>query len=82
MPLFGKCGQCGQSLDQGKKTCGASFAVCNKCKMLLHPHCMGEHRLMHNHQENIAKYTTNDEFDSVFSKSFAFLKEKLSKSKT
>ena len=82
MPVFGKCAQCGKSLDQGKKTCGASFAVCNKCKMLLHPHCMGEHRLMHNRQDNVAKFATSDDFDSVFSKSFDFIKEKLSKSKT
>lgn len=82
MAVFGKCGQCGKSLDQGKKTCGASFAVCNKCKMLIHPHCMGEHRLMHNRQDNIAKYVTKDDFDSVFSKSFASIKEKLGKSKT
>jgi len=82
MPVFGKCGQCGKSLDQGKKTCGASFAVCNKCKMLIHPHCMGEHRLMHNRQDNIAKNATNNDFDSVFSKSFDLIKEKLGKSKT
>ena len=40
MLAFAKCGQCGKSLDEGKKTCGASFVMCNKCKMLIHPHCM------------------------------------------
>ncbi len=80
--MFGKCAQCGRSLDEGKKTCGASFAICKKCKMLIHPHCMGEHRLMHNRQDMIAKYATKNEYDSVFSRTIAFIKEKLSKSKS
>ncbi len=55
MPLMGKCGHCGKSLDSGKKTCGATWAICNKCKMPLHPHCKGEHRLVHNRQDYWAK---------------------------
>lgn len=74
MPVFGNCGQCGKSLDEGKKTCGASFAMCNKCKMLIHPHCMGEHRLMHNRQDNIAKYATKRTPASILARIFQFIK--------
>jgi hypothetical protein len=74
MPVFEKCGHCGKSLDEGKKTCGASFAICNKCKMLIHPHCMGEHKLLHNHQDNIAKYATKTKPVSILSRIFNFIK--------
>lgn len=60
MPILGRCGQCGKSLDAGKKTCGASFAICKKCKMPLHPHCMGEHRLMHNRLDIMAKEASGE----------------------
>ncbi len=61
MPLMGKCGHCGKSLDSGKKTCGATWAICNKCKMPLHPHCKGEHRLVHNRQDYWAKEAVKGE---------------------
>ncbi len=76
MPIVGKCGHCGKSLDQGRKTCGATFSVCNKCKMPLHPHCMGEHRLVHNRQEYWAKEAVKgEEQETLLTKILAPIKK-------
>ena len=55
MRSLGVCGQCGKPIAQGKKTCGATMAVCTICKLPIHPHCLGEHRLMHRNQERLAQ---------------------------
>jgi hypothetical protein len=79
MPVLGKCGHCGKSLDSGKKTCGATFAVCNKCKLPLHPHCKGEHRLVHNRQDYWAKVAVEGEQQETrFTKFVSTIKKILS----
>ena len=79
MAIFGKCGQCGKPIGQAKKTCGASFAVCNKCKVMLHPHCLGEHRLLHRNRDNMIKDAVNDNTNSLISKVFSSIREKFAK---
>lgn len=61
MRILGKCGQCGKSIQETKKTCGATYVVCGKCKTLIHPHCIGEHKLMHNNQEYFVKHMGKEE---------------------
>ena len=68
MGILGKCGHCGKSIGESKKTCGATIAVCRICKLPLHPNCLGEHRLMHNNQNYYAKKLSKKEDVSIFSK--------------
>ena len=82
MAIMGRCGQCGKPIGESKKTCGASYAICNKCKTLLHPHCIGEHRLMHNNRDNIIKDAANDDTNSLLTRVFDSIREKFSTTKS
>ena len=82
MSIFGKCGHCGKPIGQGKKTCGASFAVCKICKVMLHPHCIGEHRFYHSNRDTIIKNAVSDDTNSLLSKVFSSIREKFVKEKT
>jgi hypothetical protein len=81
MRILGNCGQCGKSIQQTNKTCGATYAVCGKCKMLIHPHCLGEHKLMHNNQEYYAKHIGKEGYSSFISKFLNNVKNLFSSSK-
>ena len=78
MRILGNCGQCGKSIQETNKTCGATYAVCRQCKMLIHPHCLGEHRLMHRNQANYVKYVIKKNDTSFISKIFNNVKSLLS----
>ena len=82
MSIFGRCGQCGKPIGQAKKTCGASFAMCKKCKVMLHPHCIGEHRFFHSNRDYMLKEVVNDDTNSLISKVFSSIREKFAKPKT
>jgi hypothetical protein len=68
MRILGNCSQCGKSIQETKKTCGATYIVCKQCKTLIHPHCIGEHRLMHNNQNYYVKKLNIKEDISLFSR--------------
>ena len=55
MRSLGICAHCGKPIAQGKKTCGATMGVCTICKLPIHPHCLGEHRLMHRNHERLTQ---------------------------
>jgi len=82
MRIFGNCGQCGRPIEESKKTCGANFVICNKCKMMIHVHCIGEHRLRHKNLENQLKGNKNTENESIISKILIPIKRIFSSSKT
>ena len=67
MSFFGRCGQCGRPIEESKKTCGANMVVCNKCKMIIHIHCIGEHKLRHKTEEQAVKSSVNPD-QSLFSR--------------
>ncbi len=76
MRSLGVCGQCGKPIAQGKKTCGATMAVCSRCKLPIHPHCLGEHRLMHRNQERVAQsFRVSD--NAFISKIISFVRTKI-----
>ena len=76
MCSLGICGHCGKPIAEGKKTCGATMGVCTICKLPIHPHCFGEHRLMHRNQERLAQSmkTTNN---NLISRILVFIKAKM-----
>ncbi len=76
MRILGVCGQCGKPIAQGKKTCGATMAVCARCKLPIHPHCLGEHRLMHKNQERIA-HSLRVSDNAFLSKILSFIRTKI-----
>ncbi len=80
MQILGNCGHCSKPIGESKKTCGASYAVCRRCKVLLHPHCLGEHRLMHNNQDYYLKHTTKQDNLSLISKIISLIRNKFSSS--
>ena len=67
MSFFGRCGQCGRPIEESKRTCGANMVVCNKCKMIIHIHCIGEHKLRHKTEEQVVKSSVNPD-QSLFSR--------------
>ena len=73
MGSLGRCVHCGKSIEEGKKTCGATFAVCNRCKAPLHPHCIGEHKLLHSNQDHFIKDATHVEKKRRFPRLFRIL---------
>jgi len=73
MSFFGRCGQCGRPIEESKKTCGANMVVCKKCKMIIHIHCIGEHRLRHRNEERALKSSANNG-QGPFSRFLAFIK--------
>ena len=76
MRSLGVCGQCGKPIAQGKKTCGATLAMCTLCKLPIHPHCLGEHRLMHRNQERIIQ-NLGDSYNSCISKIISFIQARI-----
>ena len=81
MRILGNCGQCGKSIQETKKTCGATYSVCRRCKMLIHPHCWGEHRLMHNNQDYYVKHISKKGDTSFISRIFNSVKNLFTTSK-
>ena len=81
MRILGNCGQCGRSIQATNKTCGATYATCRRCKMLIHPHCLGEHRLMHNNQDYYVKHISKEGNTSFISKFLNSVRNLLSFSK-
>ena len=81
MRILGNCGHCGKSIQEAKKTCGATYITCKKCKTLIHPHCIGEHRLMHNNQEHFVKNLKEEENHNLFSKIYNSVRNLVSSSK-
>ena len=73
MSFFGRCGQCGRPIEESKKTCGANMAVCNKCKMIIHIHCIGEHMLRHKNEIRALKSSVNPD-QGLFSRFLAYIK--------
>ena len=72
MRIFGNCGQCGRPIEESKKTCGANMVICKKCKMLIHVHCIGEHRLRHKTINDELKASGgNANANSLFSRIFS-----------
>ncbi|MHA2358171.1 MAG: hypothetical protein ACXABK_05335, partial [Candidatus Heimdallarchaeaceae archaeon] len=69
-----KCGHCGKSIGESKKTCGATMAFCKICKLPLHPHCLGEHRFMHRNQDLMVKNLNEDYSDTVLTKISKFFR--------
>jgi hypothetical protein len=81
MRILGNCGHCGKSIQETKKTCGATYVTCKKCKTLIHPHCIGEHRLMHRNQELYIKQLSRGEETSFLSRIVRNFKNLISTSK-
>jgi hypothetical protein len=81
MRILGNCGHCGKSIQETKKTCGATYVTCGKCKTLIHPHCIGEHKLMHRNQELYVKQLSRGEETSFLSKVARIFRNLLSPSK-
>lgn len=81
MRILGNCGHCGKSIQETRKTCGATYLTCRKCKTLIHPHCIGEHKLMHRNQELYAKQLNKGEETSILSKISKNFKKLFSPSK-
>ena len=81
MRILGNCGHCGKSIQETRKTCGATYATCGKCKTLIHPHCIGEHKLMHRNQELYVKQLNKGEETSFLSKISKNFKKLFSPSK-
>jgi hypothetical protein len=76
MSSLGFCAQCGKSIAQGKKTCGATMAVCTRCKLPIHPHCLGEHRLMHRNQERVTQSLKVSD-NPIISKIISFIRTRI-----
>ncbi len=79
MSFFGRCGQCGRPIEESKRTCGANMVVCNKCKMIIHIHCIGEHKLRHKNEEQAVKSSVNPD-QGLFSRFLASIKRILNPS--
>ena len=81
MRILGNCGHCGKSIQETKKTCGATYVTCGKCKTLIHPHCIGEHKLMHRNQELYVKQLNKEEETPILLRIARYFKSLISLSK-
>ena len=75
MTLLDNCGYCGKPIEESTKTNGVTYAVCNRCNAILHPHCLKAHRLSHKNRDDEIKNASEDDTNHLITNVFSSIRE-------